>query len=50
MKYKEERKQKVIEKVKKGIPYRKVAKQHNIPKSTVWAWCKKAGITKAKSN
>ena len=43
--YNQTRKEKVISKVRKGEPLRRVARVHRIPRSTVWNWCKKAGLT-----
>lgn len=48
MKYTEELRKKIVEKVKGGVPYRKVADEFHVPKSSVWSWCKQTGVSKAK--
>jgi DNA-directed RNA polymerase specialized sigma24 family protein len=45
-KYTEARKKVVLGKVHKGMSQMKVAKMHNIPRSTVWNWCRQAKISK----
>lgn len=43
-KYKEDTIKKVLEEIKGGKSQMQVAKQRKIPRATVWAWCKKAGM------
>lgn len=43
-KYSKERKEKVLKKLEKGMPLRKISRIHNIPLSTVWQWGKNSGI------
>lgn len=43
-KYGKTKQDKVIEEIKKGKTQMAVSKKYKIPRSTVWSWCKKAGL------
>jgi len=43
-KYDDDTQKKVIKDVKEGATQMSLSKKYKVPRSTVWSWCKKAGL------